>query len=285
MPKQPPEARRILVFDSGIGGLSILQSAYKHSPQHHYSYFADNAWRPYGPRSAQNIQQRLLSLFQAIDVENNFDIVVLACNTASTSALAFCREHFSLPFIGVVPAIKPAALLSQSKTIALLATQTTVSGNYVKALGEQHASDCQMINFALPELVELVEYFLRQPKSNQADSYFDAKLDDIIQTIKSHPQSSNIDSFVLGCTHFPLLKTFMASRWGRPANWIDSGDAIALRIQKISLELSNSYTQSLPSDIHRQLLTTSENSCDKNHWFPYFKSLGIQQAQTIENVN
>lgn len=270
----PALSQRILIFDSGIGGLSVLRSAYQFSPQHNYHYLADDAWWPYGPKSHIEIQDRLKSLFSSLDIDTQFDVVVIACNTASTSALESLRHHFQTPIIGVVPAIKPAALSSKTKTIALLATQTTVKGIYVQQLHQEHAADCTLIGFALPELVVLSEESL-----NPSNNSLTAPLQVVINQIKAHPDSNQIDTFVLGCTHFPLLKNELIKLWGEPANWVDSGMAIANRIEQIS--------QTLPNNIHLHstptLYTTSPTSTKAKVWLPHLHFSGIQQAVLIEN--
>ncbi len=276
-------SHRILIFDSGIGGLSVLRSAYARFPLHQYHYLADNAYWPYGPKSANDIQQRLKSLFRHIDIEAHYDIIVIACNTASTSALGYLRQHFNIPFIGVVPAIKPAAVLSQTKTIALLATQTTVSGQYVKTLEKDFASDCQLLNFALPELVELSEHFIQY----QDTDYLQQALQPVIQRIKQHPQAHNIDSFILGCTHFPLLKEQLSLAWQADVHWVDSGDAIAQRINQISHAISsqlNPHRVLTTAATSPTLFATNNTASILDLWLPYFNFSGIQQAQLIENV-
>ncbi|MCK5881511.1 MAG: glutamate racemase [Sinobacterium sp.] len=285
MLNKPYSSQRILIFDSGIGGLSVLRSAFKHEPHHCYSYLADNAWWPYGPKSPESIQQRLHALFKHIDINSNFDMVVLACNTASTSALTYLRKHFDTPFIGVVPAIKPAAQLSTTKTIALLATQTTVSGDYVKALKVKYASDCTIVGFALPQLVELSEYAIKHEGSAQHDAYLHDGIASVISTIKSHPLSQQLDCFVLGCTHFPLLKDALAAQWGKPAHWVDSGFAIAQRIEQISGELSNNKCRENRQGKAGFLWLTQADEQLLRYWQPHFETLGILDAQVIENIN
>jgi len=145
-----------MVFDSGIGGTTVLEHIQQSIPHAQYSYFMDNALLPYGAQSQQTIINRLCGLIQFIKDESlNVDLIVIACNTASTSALSSVRQITDIPIVGVVPAIKPAAQLTQSKHIGLLATPATVSSPYTDALIKEHASS---ITTSLYSSVELVTF-------------------------------------------------------------------------------------------------------------------------------
>jgi glutamate racemase len=148
-------------------------------------------------------------------------MIVVACNTASTVALPRIRERFTQPVIGVVPAIKPAAVISQSKTIALLATPGTVNREYTHTLIDEFAKDCTIISVGSSELVQLAERKLH------GEAISPAQLQPIVAPIAENPQ---IDTIVLACTHFPLLKEELQQVLPNITHWVDSGEAIARRV-------------------------------------------------------
>ena len=161
---------RILVFDSGIGGTTILSTIAAQLPQAQFTYLADNAWLPYGDKTSAQISNRLRSLFDIIDIDDLADIVVVACNSASTTALETLRHHFRVPIVGVVPAIKPAAKITQSGCIVLLATAQTSQGDYVEQLSSAYANNKVVVKVAAPELVAIAEdKILGQTDTQPAD--------------------------------------------------------------------------------------------------------------------
>ncbi|NRA42314.1 MAG: glutamate racemase [Pseudomonadales bacterium] len=271
---------RILIVDSGIGGLSILQSIVEHLPNAKFSYMADTAFWPYGDKHADAIEQRLIALLDAIDVDRFFDVAVIACNTASTLALDSLRKHFDCAFVGVVPAIKPAANISQSKKIAILATAATVQSDYLNDLTHEFASDCEVFKLALPELVDIVERnFLNHCQSTAKTQQH--KLASMMQSIDNKLSHVDIDTVVLGCTHFPLLKTELQASWQKPKFWIDSGDAIARRVKHLCDGINTGYSESLC----RFFCTDSQN-LKTEHWLSALRFAGIKQHQVINsNVN
>jgi len=284
---------RILIFDSGIGGLSILKPVFLQLPQAHYAYLADTAFWPYGEKSPKQIQQRLKQLFTQLDINQHFDIVIIACNTASTAALASLREDFKTQFIGVVPAIKPAAELTQTGHIALLATQATVNGDYVNQLHNDFAKHCELHYFALPELVHLAEQFIDNDHCGTEDVLspeLDAAFEQLLQEIQSHQSSKLIDTFILGCTHFPLVKESLKRHWPRKeAHWIDSGQAIAKRCKWLAQHIptqtaANSQNIRTKQLLHcGNLLVTAELKPNKyQNWIKRLSHYGINELQIID---
>ena len=214
-------AARILVFDSGVGGLSILQEIRQQYPHCCFFYASDNAAFPYGTKTEDELIERVDIVLHQLQQTTQADIIVVACNTASTVALPRIRERFSQPVIGVVPAIKPAAALSQSKVIGVLATPGTVKREYTQQLIAQFAADCEVISIGTSELVHLAEQKLRGETITQQ------QLEPIVQRLIHNPE---IDTVVLACTHFPLLKGELKAVLPNIKNWIDSGEAIARRV-------------------------------------------------------
>ena len=214
----------ILVFDSGLGGTTILTALKKQLPQCSYSYAMDNAVFPYGGQTDAFLLQRCGPLFAKLIAHEQPDIIVIACNTASTLFLAYLRQQYpDVAFIGVVPAIKPAALLSTTGVIALLATPATIQRQYIDLLSDQHAKGCELIRFSHPDLAILAEQKMRgqAPAQLQYDRIFSA--------FKRHPKAAAIDTFILGCTHYPAIADELALAWGKKVQWVDSADAIAKR--------------------------------------------------------
>lgn len=217
----------ILVFDSGAGGLSVAKEILRKIPNCHMSYAADDAFYPYGIKEDRVLTQRIITQVGKLYEALKPDIVVVACNTASTLALETLRGKFDCPFVGVVPAIKPAALLSESKVIAVLATPATVSRIYTHNLIKDYAPEHKVILHGSNILVEIAE---RKLFSNDIDQRL---LQKEFDTLFAEPDAEQIDTLVLACTHFPLLKQEIMAitrQRKRSINLIDSGEAIARRV-------------------------------------------------------
>lgn len=212
---------RVLVFDSGVGGLSILQEIRQQYPDCLYFYASDNAAFPYGIKSEHELVERVDHVVHQLQDMTQADIIVIACNTASTVALPRIRERFSQPIIGVVPAIKPAAMISQSKVIGLLATPGTIERDYTQQLIDTFASDCHIVPVGSSELVILAEKKLR------GELIAPEQLQHIVEPLAQH---SEMDTLVLACTHFPLLKDELRTALPHIHHWVDSGEAIARRV-------------------------------------------------------
>lgn len=219
--------KHILVFDSGLGGTTILDALRQRLPGYRYSYAMDNGAFPYGDKTDDFLRQRIQTLFDALLPQAQPDLVVIACNTASTLILDVLRARHSIPFVGVVPAIKPAAATSHSQVIALLATPATLTRDYIDQLSMTHANHCQVIRYAHPDLVAIAE---NKMLGHAVDRQ---QLANILAPLKQQQGAAAIDTFVLGCTHFPAIADELAMAWGSPARWIDSGQAIARRVGEL----------------------------------------------------
>ena len=160
------------------------------------------------------------------------DIIVMACNTASTTALKEIRAHIDIPVVGVVPAIKPAAQISQTKTIAVLGTPGTVRRQYVDGLITDFASDCHVILKGSVNLVEIAE------KKLSGQSVGLDKIKQELSPMFQGPNGTDIDAVVLACTHFPLLRDEMKACVTQPVHWIDSGAAIAKRVETVLAQIT-----------------------------------------------
>ncbi|WP_260484284.1 glutamate racemase [Sphingomicrobium flavum] len=213
----------ILFFDSGIGGLSILEPTRALIPTAPIVYAADNAAFPYGTRSETEIAARVPALLGRLTERVRPRLVVIACNTASTIALDHVRAALDVPVVGTVPAIKPAAEQTKTKIIGVLGTQATVRQPYVDNLSAQYAADCTVLRHGSAALVELAEQRLAgEDVDTQA-------VVGAAQPLFDQPGGDRIDTVVLACTHFPLLADWLRAAHPGVA-FIDGGQGIARRI-------------------------------------------------------
>ncbi|KMJ46733.1 glutamate racemase [Xenorhabdus khoisanae] len=211
----------ILVFDSGVGGLSVYQEIRQLLPDLHYIYAFDNEAFPYGEKTAEVIIDRIIQVVDVIQRKHPLAVVVIACNTASTVSLPALRERFPFPVVGVVPAIKPAAKLSCNRVVGLLATRATVNRDYTKELITRFATDCQVYSIGSSELVELAERKLHGK---------DVPLEELEKILKPWLKMKEPpDTVILGCTHFPLIAEELSQVLPDGTRLVDSGAAIARR--------------------------------------------------------
>ncbi len=211
----------ILIIDSGVGGLSVYSEIVKLLPAACYLYVFDNDGFPYGTKEESFIIERVIQITQQMAQRYTIDLVVVACNTASTITLPRLRDTFDFPIIGVVPAIKPAAQMTRNGVIGLLATRGTIQREYTYALIKQFATDCQIEMLGASSLVELAECKLRREK---------VSLQAVYDAVKEWLQLTIIpDTIILGCTHFPLLKEELQQVFPKGTCFVDSGAAIARR--------------------------------------------------------
>ncbi|WP_375428456.1 glutamate racemase [uncultured Sphingomonas sp.] len=218
------DARPILFFDSGVGGLSIVGPTRAAMPNAPFVYAADSAGFPYGVKSAGEIAARVPALLGRLAERYRPRLIVIACNTASTIALPAVRAALDLPVVGTVPAIKPAAALSTTRVIGVLGTEATVAQRYVDDLSARFAGDCLVIRHGSAELVELAEQKLRGRRVEP--ERYAAVLDGLF----GRPGGERIDVVVNACTHFPLVEAELAAAAPRPMRFIDGGEGIARRI-------------------------------------------------------
>lgn len=216
--------RPLLIFDSGVGGLSVLRPIRALLPTAPIVYAADSAGYPYGTRSEAEIAARVPALLGRLAERFDPVLIVIACNTASTVALDAVRAALDVPIVGTVPAIKPAATLSRSRVIGVLGTDATVRQPYVDRLSDQFASDCEVLRHGSAELVDLAEAKLRGEKAADAEVYRR-----ILSGLLSQPRGQEIDTIVLACTHFPLVEEELAAAAPRPIMFVDGKEGIARR--------------------------------------------------------
>lgn len=212
----------VLVFDSGVGGLSVYREIREKLPDAHYIYVFDNEAFPYGEKPEEFIIERVVRIVTAIAQQHELAAIVIACNTASTVTLPALRAKFlDIPIVGVVPAIKPAAKLTCNGVVGLLATRATVKRPYTQELIERFATDCKVHSLGSAELVELAERKLHGEEIT---------LDELRRILAPWLKMKEPpDTVVLGCTHFPLLAEELLAVLPDGTRIIDSGAAIARR--------------------------------------------------------
>ena len=223
----PSRSPNILVFDSGLGGLTVFSELLKARPDAHFTYAADNAAFPYGALTEEELVARVLAIMGRLVAQHAPDLAVIACNTASTLVLPHLRKHFDLPIIGTVPAIKPAAAASSTGRISILATPGTVARDYTRGLIETYAAACRVELVGSRRLAGFAEAELRG--CPVADSELAAELAPCFV----EDGEGRTDVVVLACTHYPLI----AERFRRlapwPVAWIDPAPAIARRMTEV----------------------------------------------------
>jgi glutamate racemase len=226
---RPP---RILLFDSGLGGLTVARAVRALLPDAHYFYGADMAAFPYGAWDEPLLVERIVAVMERLIAETRPDVVVVACNTASTLALARLREAFSVAFVGTVPAIKPAAERTTSGIIGVLATPGTVNREYTRALIHTYAFHCKVVLHGAPRLARLAEDKLKGAAPDLA------ALRDEIRPVFRRRDGRRTDTVVLGCTHYPLLLPELEAAAPWPVTYIDPAPAIARRVASVVEALS-----------------------------------------------
>jgi len=210
------------VIDSGIGGISVLREIYSHLPDHSLHYIGDTAWCPYGSKSYEEIISRTRVLTDYL-LEQGADLIVLACNSATIAAIEYLRAHYPIPFIGMEPGVKPAAKLTKSNAIGVLATEASLSGEKFLRLVSTHAQNLRVITQPCPRFVELVEAgTLDGP---EIDFAIDQYINPLIE--------AGVDVLILGCSHYPFLKEALRKRLPQKIQFIDTGEAIARRVEEL----------------------------------------------------
>ena len=222
-----PARQTILVFDTGLGGLTVLREIVRTRPDAHYIYVADDAFFPYGHRSEEQVIARAVPLIGELIGSHAPDLAVIACNTASTLVLSHLRAEYRMPFVGTVPAIKPACASSRSKRVSVLGTKGTVKREYTQALIRDFAQGCEVTLVGSADLASLAEAALNG--GDVSDREIAAEIAPCFVE-DAGEKSNRTDTVVLACTHFPLLMDRLVRLAPWPVDWIDPAPAIARRV-------------------------------------------------------
>jgi glutamate racemase len=219
-----PQSPTILVFDSGLGGLTVFREVAPLRPDARLVYAADDAGFPYGRLSESELSDRVVSVMGTLIDAHRPDLVVIACNTASTLVLSHLRQRFSVPFVGTVPAIKPACAASQTRLVSVLGTEATVAREYTRKLIEDFGQGCEVTLVGSRRLAVLAEALLR------GEAVDDADISDEIAPCFVARNGLRTDTVVMACTHYPLLDVQFARIAPWPVTFVDPAPAIARRV-------------------------------------------------------
>jgi len=217
--------KTITFFDSGIGGIPYLIHLKNIKPDLNYVYLADNANFPYGIKNGEVIKEIVLSAIDRLIKKTNPDVIVIACNTATVVTLPYLREKFNIPFVGVVPAVKPAALISENKKIGLFATNKTVSDSYTDNLISQFAGNCEVYKYADPNIVSFIENKMFESESKEVLKYLIPTAEYFIE--------KDVDHVVLGCTHFLFINDMLENLFPEKIKTIDSREGVSRQVLRI----------------------------------------------------
>jgi glutamate racemase len=218
----------ILLFDSGVGGLTVLAELRKLLPGAPVIYAADDAGLPYGDKTEAQVAARVAGLLGRITERYRPRLVCIACNTASTIALGMVRDVLEVPIVGTVPAIKPAAALTRTGVIGLLGTEATIRQGYVDRLENEFASGKRLLRYGAGELVAAAEAKLRGEAPDPA-AFAQAAAG-----LRNQAGGADIDTVVLACTHFPLVEEELAAAFGPGVRFVHGADGIARRVADLT---------------------------------------------------
>ncbi|MBT5788343.1 MAG: glutamate racemase [Flavobacteriaceae bacterium] len=254
-------SKPIGVFDSGVGGLSVLNALKEMLPDEYFIYVADQAYTPYGEKSKETITARAVAITNWL-VAQDCKLIVVACNTATTNAIAHLRTHFSMPFVGIEPAIKPAALGSQTGVIGVLATAGTLTSTLFQTTSQDYTQGLEVISQVGHGLVALVE------KGKEASEATEKQLREILSPMLEKP----IDHLVLGCTHYPFLTHTLKKILPEHVTIVDCSTAVAKQTHRL-LDLHNLHNSSGGTTTYYS--TTSPE-------FDVWKSFGVEQVSGVK---
>lgn len=241
------------IFDSGVGGLSVALEIARYLPNERFVYYADTAHVPYGPREDQEIRELTAQAIEWL-YRQGCKVAVVACNTASAFSLDYLRDYYgeNFPIIGLVPALKPAVLNTQSKTVAVLATPATFRGQLIKDVISRFAEPAQVKVLPVTSL-DLVPFVEAGEQMSAA----------CLQTLKEILQpvvDQGADYLVLGCTHYPFLKSSIQYIFGQKLTLIDSGFAVARQTARILIKNGLLFEHESKESVKIELVVSGQNA-------------------------
>lgn len=210
------------IFDSGVGGTSIWKELNTLLPLENTIYLADSKHAPYGPKGKKRIIELSIKNTEFL-LKNDCKLIIVACNTATTNAIDYLRKHYNIPFIGIEPAIKPAALNTKTKAVGILATKGTLSSALFNNTSSKFASDIKVVEQNGEGIVQLIE-------SGQLNT---AEMKDLLKIYLKPMLEAQIDYLVLGCTHYPYLIPMLTDLLPKHVKIIDSGEAVARQTKTV----------------------------------------------------
>ncbi len=239
-------AGRIGIFDSGLGGLSVLKPLTRMAPNLHLDYYADSLYCPYATKDSDFIRKRALDISLEL-IAHGAEVVVVACNTASAAGLNWLRTRLTVPVVGMEPAVKPAAHATLTGRIGVLATSITLSADRFADLLERFTSGVKVFTEPAPELVELVE-------SGRLEGQPVEKITgDKVAALMKH----DVDVIVLGCTHFPFLASLIGRLAGPNVKIIETGSSVAAQTIRVHQALSDGHPRALNKPLQENPSTST----------------------------
>ncbi len=262
------------ILDSGVGGLSVLLEIRKLLPENHVLYIGDSAWCPYGTKSSEQILERVSALTELL-MTQGAQIIVIACNSATIHTIEQLRKRYAIPFVGMEPAIKPAAAATHSGVIGVLATEASLAGSKFHRLLDTHGEGAQVITTPCPEFVETVERGILE--GEDVESSIDAITRPLLQ--------QGVDTLVLGCTHYPFLKSTIQSLVGPEVRLIDTGEAVARRTKDLLIQRGgDSATEVFTTGCLEQLRRILPILCPSlQNYSTHFLQLSSDELQSIRS--
>jgi glutamate racemase len=206
------------IFDSGVGGLSVAEALHRLAPSLPIHYLADTAFFPYGDRTAEEIRDRAVEVVRRL-VDEGANVVIVACNTASSAALERLRAEFEVPIVGMEPPVKPAVERSITRKVLVLATAGTVSGQRLARLTERHSGDADVVTIPMPGLADIVE----------GGEIEGARVEEMLARALHEPVAQGADQVALGCTHYAFLRPLLRRMLPEHVELVDAGDPVARR--------------------------------------------------------
>ncbi|MEO7128371.1 MAG: glutamate racemase [Rhodoferax sp.] len=247
------------VFDSGIGGLSILQALRAELPQQDFIYLADSGHAPYGERDEAHVIARSRAITQYLRTTHGIKALVIACNTATAAAIHLLRaEHPDLPIVGVEPALKPALALSRTRRIGVMATRGTLASDKFAALLRPLAGQAEFICQPCDGLADAIEHSMQVGKNTQDTTGLIAECAGHIRAIGTFGmRNGQIDTLVLGCTHYPFVEPQLRELVGPQVHFVDTGEPVARQTRRLLLAARNAASGQAAAGKGRLLLCST----------------------------
>lgn len=259
---------RALVFDSGVGGLTIADEIRRAAPGWVVDYAADAGFFPYGVKTDEELRGRLPALCAALVEVARPDVLVIACNTASTLSLADIRARVAVPVVGTVPAIKPAAEQTKTGVIGILATPGTVRRAYLDDLERQFAAGKKVIRRGTAGLVDIAERAVRgQPVDQEQVAY-------AVKPLFDPPDGPKIDIVVLACTHFPLIRDAIQQACPPGVKLIDTGEAVARQVLRVAA--------GAPAATGQPVAYITGGAANRAAMAPAFRRFGYDRIEVVD---
>ncbi len=218
------------IFDSGVGGLSVAEALHRLAPALPIHYLADSAFFPYGERSADEIRERTVEMVRRL-IEDGANVIVIACNTASSAGLERLRAEFTVPIVGMEPPVKPAVERSRSRRVLVLATTGTISGQRLARLTERHSGDATIVTIPMPGLADIVE-------GGEIDG---PRVEQMLRTALDEPVALGADEVALGCTHYAFLRPVLRRILPAHVELVEAGEPVARRTLHVIAEAGLEY--------------------------------------------